>query len=95
MVNRIGIGPFEKRVHAVFKGRASGARVVLVVIYPEAVPYIPPYIDLKLPDSELGSLDIDLLVGLHVLPGRGKKRLDVIRIMSAFHLYVINSQWFF
>ena len=55
VVIRIGIRPFEKRIHAIFKGRASSARVVLVVIYPEAVPDIPPHINLKLPDPELGS----------------------------------------
>ena len=68
-----------------------GCRVVVLVgIYSETFPDVPPDINLELPDSLLGGLEVKWLVRVHVLPGGRDKWLDVVRVVGAFHLDVVD-----
>jgi len=88
----IGFGPCQKSLKAILKGRASGARVVLVVVHAQSFSDIPPDVDFELPYPELRGLNIKRFVSVHVFASRRYDGLDVVRVVSPFHLYVIKPQ---
>ncbi len=90
----ICLRPSEQGGQTFLKSGAITTEIVLIMVDVQLPSRIPPDIQLKLPYSETLGLNIQWLMSVIIGSNGRPERFDVVGIVRAEDLDMIDSEWF-